>query len=154
MKTHHQPAAVLEARPADPFGHDCEEPGAMTSADLTEIETLMQRYFDGLYQSDSAVLRSVFHPELAYVNATPGSHEFMGFEAYMARIDGRTPPASRQEPRDDVIERIALKGGQIGVVEARMTMLGRDYQDLLTVIRTDDGWKILTKVFTHVERKG
>ena len=125
----------------------------ITSVDRAEIETLMQRYFDGLYQSDSAVLRTMFHPELAYVNATQGNHEFMGFEAYMARIDGRTPPASRKDPRDDVIERIALKGGQIGVVEARMTMLGRDFQDLLTVIRTDDGWKVLTKVFTHVESK-
>lgn len=125
----------------------------MTPADQTEIEALMQRYFDGLYQSDSVVLRTVFHPELAYVNATRGNHEFMGFEAYTTRIDGRTPPASRQEPRDEVIERIALKDGQIGVVEARMTMLGRNYQDLLTVIRTDDGWKVLTKVFTHVERK-
>ncbi|MGH1482010.1 MAG: nuclear transport factor 2 family protein [Geminicoccales bacterium] len=125
----------------------------MAPAVQTEIEALMQRYFDGLHQSDCAVLRAVFHPELAYVNATQGNHEFMGLEAYMARIDGRTPLASRNDPRDDVIERITLKGGQIGVVEARMTMLGRDYQDLLTVIRTDDGWKVLTKVFTHVERK-
>ena len=126
----------------------------MIPTDQTEIQALMQRYSYGLYQSDSAVLRNVFHPELAYVIATPGNHEFMGFEAYMARIDERTPPASRNDPRDDVIERITLKGGQIGVVEARMTMLGRNYQDLLTVIHTDDGWKVLTKVFTHVERKG
>lgn len=125
----------------------------MTPNDQAEIEAIMQRYFDGLYQSDSAVLRTVFHPELAYVNATPGSQEFMGLEAYMARIDGRTPPASRHDPRDDVIERITLKGGQIGVVEARMTMIGRNYQDLLTVIRTDDGWRVLTKVFTHLERR-
>lgn len=126
----------------------------MTTTSQTEIEALMQRYSDGLYQSDSTVLRTVFHSELAYVNATPGNHEFMGLEAYMTRIDERTPPASRNDPRDDVIERITLKGDQIGVVEARMTMLGRNYQDLLTVIRTDDGWKVLTKVFTYVERKG
>lgn len=153
MNPSHQPATVIEERPANTSGKDCEEPRVMTPTDQTEIEALMQRYFDGLYQSDSAALRTVFHPALAYVNATPGNHEFLGLEAYMARIDGRTPPASSQEPRDDVIERTTLKGGQIGVVEARMTMLGRDYQDLLTVIRTDDGCKVLTKVFTHVERK-
>lgn len=118
-----------------------------------EVEALMQRYFDGLYHSDSATLRTVFHPKLAYVNATEGNHEFMGLEAYMARIDGRTPPASCGHARDEVIERITLKGGQIGLVEARMTMLGRDYHDLLSLIRTADSWKVLTKVFTYLERK-
>ena len=125
----------------------------MTQTDQLEINALMTRYFDGLYQSDSAVLRTVFHPELAYVNATIGNHEFLGFEAYMRRIDARTPPASCNDPRAEVIEKITLKGGEIGVVEARMTMLGRDYQDLLTIIRAADGWRVLTKVFTHVERE-
>ena len=124
----------------------------MTRVENSEIEALTQRYFDGLYQSDSTVLRTVFHQQLSYVNATPGNHEFLDLEAYMARIDARTSPSSRNDPRNDVVERITLKGGQIGLVEARMTMLGRDYQDLLTVIRTDNGWKVLTKVFTHVER--
>lgn len=126
----------------------------MQHKDQLEINALMTRYFEGLYHSDSSVLRTVFHPELSYVNATVGNHEFLGLEAYMKRIDARTPPASRGNPREEVIEEITLKGGEIGVVEARMTMLGRDYQDLLTIIRAEDGWRVLTKVFTHVEREG
>ncbi|MEM7060364.1 MAG: nuclear transport factor 2 family protein [Pseudomonadota bacterium] len=126
----------------------------MTQNDQLEINALMTRYFDGLYQSDSAVLRTVFHPELVYVNATVGNHEFLGLDAYMKRIDARTPPASRNDPRAEVIEKITLKGSEIGVVEARMTMLGRDYQDLLTIFRAADGWRVLTKVFTHVEKEG
>ncbi|MEM7240302.1 MAG: nuclear transport factor 2 family protein [Pseudomonadota bacterium] len=140
--------------PATWGGNDPDGPVEVSPTGQTDIEGLLQRYFDGLYRSDSTILRTVFHPNLSYVNATPGNHEFMGLEAYMARIDGRTPPASRGDPREEVVERVALKGGQIGIVEARMTMLGRDYQDLLTVIRTDDGWKVLTKLFTHVEREG
>lgn len=124
----------------------------MSQADQQQINALMARYFDGLYRSDSAVLRTVFHPALSYANATAGNHEFLGLEAYMDRIDARTSPATRNDPRVEVVEKITLKGGEIGVVEARMTMLGRDYQDLLTIIRTADGWRVLTKVFTHVER--
>ncbi|MEM7076817.1 MAG: nuclear transport factor 2 family protein [Pseudomonadota bacterium] len=119
----------------------------------TSIHALMGRYFDGLYHSDSKVLRTVFHEDLAYVNGTSGTYEHMDLEAYMARIDARTPPASRGDPREEVVERIALKGDRIGLVEARMTMLGRNYQDLLTLIHTDDGWRVLTKVFSFVERK-
>ena len=113
----------------------------------------MTRYFDGLYHSSSDILRTVFHTDLAYVNGTAGTYEHMGLESYMARIDARTPPASRGDAREEVIERIALKGERIGIVEARMTMMGRNYQDLLTIFNTDDGWRVLTKVFSFVERK-
>lgn len=125
----------------------------MGAPDQMEIRTLLERYFDGLHRSDSTILREVFHPDLAYVNATEGTYERMGLAAYMARIDARTPPASRGDPRGGAVERIEIKGGRIAIVEARMTMMGRDYQDLLTLIRAPDGWRVLTKVFAFVERK-
>ena len=125
----------------------------MSTLIQSEIEELMTRYFDGLYYSDSNTLRTVFHPKLSYVNATTNNHEFMNLEAYMARIDKRTSPASRGDPREEFIENIILKGTQMGLVEARMTMLGRNYEDLLTLIHDGNTWKVLTKVFSHVERK-
>ena len=125
----------------------------MESNDRTEINALMQRYFDGLYHSDSTVLRTVFHPELAYVNATVENHEFLDIEAYMTRIDNRISPASRNDVREEVVAKVTLKGGQIGIIEAQMMMLGRTYQDLLTIIRSDNGWRILTKVFTHAQQE-
>ena len=121
----------------------------MKSSDELQIDALMERYFEGLYHSDSAVLRTVFHPELAYVNATDGNHEFMDLETYMTRIDNREPPAKRGDPRRESVDRVSLTGHQMGLSEARMTMMGRDYQDLLTLIHTDDGWKVITKVFAY-----
>lgn len=125
----------------------------MTGSHENEVRELMKLYFDGLYQSRSDILRAVFHPDLSYVNGTVGNYEHMGLEDYMARIDARTPPASRSDVREEAIERIAFKGDGIGIVEARMTMMGRNYQDLLTIIKTDEGWRVLTKVFSFVERK-
>ncbi|MDG4721708.1 MULTISPECIES: nuclear transport factor 2 family protein [Thalassospira] len=124
----------------------------MKSADELAVDELMDRYFDGLYHSDSTVLRTVFHPALAYVNATAGNHEFMDIDAYMTRIDNREPPAVRGEKRNESVDRVTLTGRQMGLVEARMTMMGRDYQDLLTLIHTDDGWKVITKVFAYQEK--
>jgi hypothetical protein len=125
----------------------------MTGSHETEVRELMKLYFDGLYQSSSDILRTVFHPDLAYVNGTADNYEQMGLEDYMARIDARTPPASRGDGREEVVERIEIKGERIGIVEGRMTMMGRNYQDLLTIINTDEGWRVLTKVFSFVERK-
>lgn len=125
----------------------------MKAENHTEIQSLMQRYFDGLYHSDSKALRSVFHDDLVYVNGSVDIYEHMDLDAYMARIDARTPPSTRGDPREEIIEGIELKGDRIGIVEARMTMMGRNYQDLLTLINTDDGWRILTKVFSFVARE-
>lgn len=126
----------------------------MEKSDQLEINALMARYVDGLYHCDTAVLRTVFHEALAYTNANPGQHEFLGLDAYMKRIEARTSPASRNEPRIASVERVELKGREMGWVEARATMWGRDYTDLLTIIRTEDGWRVLNKVFTFVEREG
>ena len=126
----------------------------MTTQDEREVEALMQRYFDGLYHADSEILRSVFHPELSYVNATAGDHEVMALEPYMTRIDNRTSPAELGEAPISGVDRITLTQGQMGFVEAHGTMLNRDYQDLLTLIRTDDGWKVISKVFTYRVREG
>ncbi|KGM88022.1 Putative lumazine-binding protein [Roseovarius mucosus DSM 17069] len=125
----------------------------MTGSNETEVRELMKLYFDGLYHSNSTVLRSVFHTDLTYVNGTADTYEHMGLEDYMARIDARTPPASRGDAREEIVERIEFKGDRIGIVEARMTMMGRNYQDLLTIINTDEGWRVLTKVFSFVARK-
>ena len=59
----------------------------MKTPDEREVEALMQRYFDGLHHSDSDVLRTVFHPELKYINATEGNHEFMDLETHIANTN-------------------------------------------------------------------
>ncbi|MEM7171762.1 MAG: nuclear transport factor 2 family protein [Pseudomonadota bacterium] len=125
----------------------------MRAREEAEVREVMAVYFEGLHHSDSRVLRQVFHRNLLYVNATPSHHECLDLDHYMARIDARRSPASRGDPRQEVIERVTVKGGQMGLVEARMTMLNRAYQDLLTLIHTDDGWKVIAKVFSFVEKK-
>ena len=123
----------------------------MNPSDTLDINALMARYHDGLYHCDTALLRSVFHEKLSYANANPDQHEFLGLEAYLRRIEERTSPASRNEARTASIEKIELIGREMGVVESRAIMWGRSYTDLLTIIRTDEGWWILNKVFTYFE---
>lgn len=123
----------------------------MTPSDQSEINALMARYVDGLYNCDTEMLRTVFHENLSYTNANPGQHETLGLEAYLQRVAGRVSPASQNEPRQASVEKIDLKGREMGIVEARAVMWHRDYTDLLTIIRTPEGWRVLNKVFTFVE---
>ena len=125
----------------------------MTPTDHAQVIALMTAYFEGLYYADSAVLRRVFHPNLAYVCATEADELYLDLETYMSRIDNREPPARQGKSRDEAILEIAFGSNRIAHVTARMSMMGRDYLDFLTLVRQDGAWRIVSKVFTYIPRK-
>ena len=125
----------------------------MTPADHNAIARLMSAYFEGLYQADSSILRGVFHTQLAYACATEGDELFLDLETYMARIDKREAPAKRNEPRNEAVLEVAFGSPRLARVSARMSMMGRDYLDFLTLIREGAEWRIVTKVFTYLPRE-
>ncbi|WP_323776348.1 nuclear transport factor 2 family protein [Leisingera sp.] len=125
----------------------------MTPADHKQVSDLMEAYFEGLHQADSAMLRKVFHPQLAYVCATEDDELYLDLETYMRRVDGREPPAKRGDPREEEILEIAFASDRLARVSARMTMMGRDFHDLLTLVRYGAEWRIIAKVFSYVPRK-
>ncbi|NVK16628.1 MAG: nuclear transport factor 2 family protein [Rhodobacteraceae bacterium] len=125
----------------------------MTPAAHKQVGELMEAYFEGLHQADSTMLREVFHPQLAYVCATEGDELYLDLDTYMTRVDGREPPAGRGDPREEEILEIAFASGRLAHVRARMTMMGRDFHDLLTLVRYGAGWRIVAKVFSYVPRK-
>lgn len=125
----------------------------MTSSDYIKVGELMDAYFEGLHQADSSLLRKVFHPQLSYVCATQGDELCLDLETYMKRVDGREPPAKRGDLREEDVLEIAFPGERLARVTARMSMMGRDFLDVLTLVHDNDGWRIVTKVFTYVPRK-
>jgi len=125
----------------------------MTAADHAQVIAVMETYFEGLHHADSTTLRRVFHPGLTYVCTTEGDELSLSLDAYMMRVDGREPPASRRETRKEDILEIAFASARIARVTARMRMMGRDYLDVLTLVHLDDRWQIVAKVFTFLPQK-
>lgn len=125
----------------------------MTPQDHADVSRLMVAYFDGLHNADSAMLRRVFHPHLAYVCATEGDELYLDLDTYMARVDKREPPAKSGEKRDEAVLEIAFASDRMARVTARMRMMGRDYLDFLTLVREGAEWRIVAKVFTYIPRK-
>ncbi|WP_420005996.1 nuclear transport factor 2 family protein [Arenibacterium sp. LLYu02] len=125
----------------------------MTRAAQDQIVKLMETYFEGLHQADSALLRQVFHPRLAYVCATEAEELYLDLETYMARVDARVPPAQRGDPRDEHILDIRFGSPRIAWVTAKMSMMGRSYLDHMTLVPHEGALRIVTKVFTYVPRE-
>ncbi|MDP2700297.1 nuclear transport factor 2 family protein [Thalassospira sp.] len=122
----------------------------MTPTDYSAISRLMETYFEGLYHADSTMLRGIFHPELSYVCTTEGDELYLDLESYMARIDKREAPAKRGDFRDEAVLEISFGSARLARVMARMSMMGRNYLDFLTLVRHGVEWRIVTKVFVYV----
>ena len=117
-----------------------------------EIAAVLSDYFDGLYHSDTSRLARVFHPRAQYVCATEGTLTQLAMDEYFPIVDQRASPASRGEPRFDRILSIEFAGSVTAFVRAECAIGPKHFTDFLTLIRIDDGWRIIAKVF-HFDLK-
>lgn len=117
------------------------------------VAGVIAEYFDGLYHSDTARLRRVFHPLAHYVSATEGTLLHRTMEDYFAVVDARPAPASRQEPRVDRILAIEFAGPVMARATLTCAIGEKFFTDWLTFIRLDDRWQVISKVFHHETRK-
>ena len=109
----------------------------------------LKAYFDGLYYSDTERLGRVFHPRARYVSATGEDLVDLGMDEYFPVVDKREPPATRGEERRDAIQSIQFAGPKTAFACVNCGIGDRYFTDFLTLIKTDDGWRIIAKVFHY-----
>lgn len=111
------------------------------------VTAVLARYFDGLYYSDTALLRSVFHPRAHYVSATDGTLVHLGMDEYFPIVDQRPSPASRNEVRADRIVAIEFAGPVTAFARVECAIGAKFFSDLLTFVFVEGRWQIISKVF-------
>lgn len=116
-----------------------------------DVAEVLQAYFDGLYFSDVSILEKVFHPRAIYVTADETPTLIRSMDEYLPVVAKRVSPASREEPRRDVIEDIEFAGENTARARVRCSIGERDFVDFLSLIREDTQWKIVAKVFQITE---
>ena len=113
------------------------------------IEQILQDYFDGLHHSDTTLLRKVFHPRAVYASATDGELVHRTMDEYFAIVDARPSPASRNEARHDRVVSIDFAGPDTAVARVECSIGPKRFDDVLTLVRVDDRWQIIAKVFHY-----
>lgn len=114
------------------------------------VTAVLKDYFDGLYRSDTQILRRVFHPAALYASATNGVLLTLRMDEYFPIVDKRPSPASRSEGRTDRILAIEFVGPVTALARVECSILPKHFTDLLTLILVDGRWQIISKVF-HFE---
>lgn len=120
---------------------------ATSAAAFAAVTDLLGDYFDGLYLCDVARLERVFHPQARYWTAVEGELTDMGMAEYLPIVARRESPASRNEARADRIVSIEFAGPVTGLARVQCRIGPRYFTDLLSIIKLDGRWQIISKVF-------
>jgi Putative lumazine-binding len=113
------------------------------------VVDVLKSYFDGLYNSDTQILRKVFHPAALYACATDGTLLTLNMAEYFPIVDKRISPASRGDVRADRILSIEFAGPVTAVARVECSIAPKHFTDLLTLIYVDQRWQIISKVFHY-----
>lgn len=121
------------------------------SATQEEIAALVATYLDGLYHCDTQRLATVFHPEALYATAAGPQPLLLRLADYLPLVAQRDPPARTRASRREEVITVDVAGPATALIKLRCRFFGKDYVDFLTLIRVDDRWQIVAKVFHYDE---
>lgn len=113
------------------------------------VTAVLNDYFDGLYTSDTQLLRRVFHPAALYACASDGSLLTLTMKEYFPIVDQRPSPASRQELRRDEIISLEFAGPVSAFARVKCAIGPKHFTDFLTLLYLDARWQIISKVFHY-----
>ena len=120
-----------------------------------EVHAILEKYVQGCMSADGNLIREIFHPEAQLFGKFDGKTVTFPIEAWIDRLTGNPKPASDAkitEPPEDGIEWIV---DHLAFDEniAQATVVSRFlnvwYRDHMTLLQTEDGWKIVNKTFTY-----
>lgn len=117
---------------------------------IRDIENLINRYFEGIFNGDTIKLETCFHTNVHIYGDLKGMGYLKSVNEYLEGVKNRKSPK-------DLNERLKMKiigidiMGKIAMAKLHLPMLGYNYYDYLSLARIDNQWKIVNKIFTHVE---
>ena len=126
MKTQHEPIATSEYQ---------------------SVLDALGRLMDGLYRGDTAQLQEVFHPKASYATASGPELIQLSVDEYMKVVSERTSPEKRGDSREYHVESITFAGPSAASARLRSVMLGYHFTDFVLLVKTDQTWRVIAKVF-------
>ena len=122
----------------------------MFNKQLDEIQAVIQNYFEGIYNGDVVQLKEVFHSGTLLFGDIKGVPYFKAVTEYIDGVKSRKSPKDLGEDFKMKILSIEILGNN-AIVKAQLPMLGYNYFDFLSLAKINQDWKIVNKLFTHVE---
>ena len=117
------------------------------SDNILQIENVLRRYLDLLYNGDTNLIETVFLPEATVNSVADGKIDSIDMVGFRERIAGRQSPASIGEKRDDKIIMVDISSPTTAMAKVECMILKNQYTDYLSFIKVSGKWGIISKVF-------
>ncbi len=127
-------------------------PDGSTLPAIAAIEAVVRTYLDGLYEGDGTKIAAAFHPVSHLYNVVDGAVVDLPRGEWLERIASRAKPSEAGFTREDRVLAIDLAGDDAACVKVNCCIPPRYFTDFLLLLKTSDGWKIVSKSF-HTEHR-
>ncbi|TNJ44250.1 nuclear transport factor 2 family protein [Tamlana fucoidanivorans] len=121
----------------------------MFNTHIKDIEKLISNYFEGIYHGNISQLASCFQKDTLIFGDINGTEYSKNSKEYLKGVENRQSPNELNESFQMKILGIEILGN-IAMVKLHVPMLGFNYYDYLSLTKIDGHWKIVSKIFTHV----
>lgn len=115
--------------------------------DVQAIETVIQTYFDGLYEGDVKKLGAAFHEVSHLYSATAEGVQDLSRAKWFDMVQSRPSGKAKGLARRDRIVSIDMSGPETAFVKVECQLPPRYFTDYLLLLKGRDGWKIVSKSF-------
>ena len=121
----------------------------MYKTNSKKIDQVITNYFEGIFYGDTDKLETCFVDKAIIYGDINGVPYKKNKKEY---IDG---VKNRQSPNElDEVFKMKTIGieilGNVAMVKVHLPMLGYNYYDYLSLIKIDNDWKIVNKIFSNV----
>jgi hypothetical protein len=110
------------------------------------ILAVLADYFNGLYTGDTALLRSVFHPDAALFAEIAGQSYHKRLEDYLAGVEKRQSPEELGEPYQMKVLSVDVTCN-IATARVHVPAHGFNFYNYLSLLRSEGVWGIVNKIF-------
>ena len=117
------------------------------AGEIEAVEKVVWTYLDGLYEGDTGKLGQAFHEVSHLYSMDKGSVADLPREKWFELVKGRPSAKTRGLKRTDRIVSIDLSGPETAFVKLECSMHPRYFTDYLTLLKLENGWKVVSKTF-------
>ena len=122
------------------------------TVDIQRIRQTVQLYFEGMYHSDVDKLRKAFHPSAALMGYYSGNLAHIPLEKWLEMVAARPAPAKNGEEYNMRLVSLDLTEN-VAAVKVKDLYLGLWFTDYLSLLKIEDEWFIVNKIFHHEAKK-
>jgi hypothetical protein len=117
--------------------------------DRSTVESVVQLYFDGLYEGSTDKLGEAFHPTADLRWHEDGKLQVLAVPDWLDRVRKRPSAKAQGQAREDVIVSIDRSDEATAFVKVRCQLPPRYFTDYLVAMKLDDGWRIVSKSYRY-----